>query len=303
MWCFSSVNSSPAAPHGTPRADRPVAPIDEHDAARALHRRTVSRPRSGNRPSHRVPAMRLDLIGDHRRPHGRIAAQCIDGQGFDLAVHVLTPREIHELYPLANVADVVGGIHIPSDGYANAVDITQALAKGARNRGVRIFQDVKVSEILHDGSRVSGVQTPAGRLGAEFIVLCGGMWTRDLAARIGVTVPLHACEHYYVLFQDVPASHPTFRYCATTIIAVISSTTRDDCSSAHSSLMRALGRRRHRGGLFVRRDSRGFQSLRTGVDGCHAPLAGIGKGRHSEIFCGPESFTRTCATISVNRPS
>ena len=127
---------------------------------------------------------------------------------FGLPVDVVSPAQIRELYPLASLDDVVGGIHIPSDGYANAVDITQALAKGARSQGVQIFQDVKVSAIHHDGGRVRGVETPLGRIDAEFVVLCGGMWTRDLAASIGVTVPLHACEHYYVLFQDVPGLKP-----------------------------------------------------------------------------------------------
>jgi len=127
---------------------------------------------------------------------------------FGLEVNVVGPGEIHSLYPLASLEDVIGGIHIPSDGYANAVDITQALAKGARKRGAQIFQDLKVTAIHHDGRRVSGVQTDRGRIDADTVVLCGGMWTRDLAASIGVTVPLHACEHYYVLFKDVPGLNP-----------------------------------------------------------------------------------------------
>jgi glycine cleavage system T protein len=127
---------------------------------------------------------------------------------FGLEVNVVSPDEIHSLYPLANLEDVIGGIHIPSDGYANAVDITQALAKGARTRGAQIFQDLKATAIHHDGRRVSGVQTDRGRIDADTVVLCGGMWTRDLAASIGVTVPLHACEHYYVLFKDVPGLKP-----------------------------------------------------------------------------------------------
>jgi glycine cleavage system T protein len=127
---------------------------------------------------------------------------------FGLPVNVVGPADIHALYPLANLDDVIGGIHIPSDGYANAVDVTQALAKGARSRGANIIQDLKVTAIHHDGSRVSGVQTERGRIAADYVVLCGGMWTRDLAATIGVTVPLHACEHYYVLFKDVPGLSP-----------------------------------------------------------------------------------------------
>src|ERR1700678_263683 len=127
---------------------------------------------------------------------------------FGLAVNVVDRSEIHALYPLANLDDVIGGIHIPSDGYANAVDITQALAKGARARGAQIVQDLKVTAIHHDAGRVTGVQTDRGRIDADYVVLCGGMWTRDLAAGIGVTVPLHACEHYYVLFKDVPGLDP-----------------------------------------------------------------------------------------------
>ena len=138
---------------------------------------------------------------------------------FDLPVHVVTPEEIKARAPIVNVDDVIGGIHIPSDGYANAVDITQALAKGARNGGARICENTKVTKLRHDGTRVTGVETAEGKIDADVVVLCGGMWTRDLAASMGVTVPLHACEHYYVLFEGVEgldASLPVLRdydYC------------------------------------------------------------------------------------------
>ena len=122
---------------------------------------------------------------------------------FDLPVHVVTPEEIKELANIVNVDDVVGGIHIPSDGYANAVDITQALAKGARTGGAKIFENTKVTKIRHNGEQVTGVDTADGSIDADYVVICGGMWTRDLAASIGVAAPLHACEHYYVLFEGV----------------------------------------------------------------------------------------------------
>jgi len=128
---------------------------------------------------------------------------------FDLPVEVITPERVRELYPIANVDDLVGAIHIPSDGYANAVDITQALAKGARAGGARIFENTKVTRIRHDGERVTGVETDAGTIEADIVVLAGGMWTRDLAASIGVTVPLHACEHYYVLFEGIDGLTPS----------------------------------------------------------------------------------------------
>jgi glycine cleavage system aminomethyltransferase T/glycine/D-amino acid oxidase-like deaminating enzyme len=127
---------------------------------------------------------------------------------FDLEVNVIDAGEIVDRYPLINNDDVLGGIHIPSDGYANAVDITQALAKGARANGARIFQDTKVTRILHDGTKVTGVSTPDAEIEARYVVICGGMWSRDLAASIGVNVPLHACEHYYVLFESVAGLDP-----------------------------------------------------------------------------------------------
>jgi 4-methylaminobutanoate oxidase (formaldehyde-forming) len=127
---------------------------------------------------------------------------------FGLQVDVVGTAEIKERYPLVNDEDIIGGIHIPSDGYGNAVDITQALARGARNGGVRIMQDTPVTGIEHEKGRVTGVTTPFGDVEAEYVVICGGMWSRDLAASIGVNIPLQACEHYYVMFESVEGLNP-----------------------------------------------------------------------------------------------
>lgn len=127
---------------------------------------------------------------------------------FGLEVNVLSVAEIAERYPLIQTDDLFGGIHIPSDGYANAVDITQALARGAKSRGVRIATHTKVEEILHEGGQITGVRTDRGEIQAKYVVICGGMWSRDLASTVGVNLPLHACEHYYVLFESVEGLHP-----------------------------------------------------------------------------------------------
>jgi len=128
---------------------------------------------------------------------------------FDLEVNVVGVDEIVERYPLVHSDDLLGGIHIPSDGYANAVDISQALAKGARNNGAQIFQNTLVTAIRNDGDKVTGVATPDGDIDTDYVVICGGMWSRDLAASIGVNVPLHACEHYYALFESVEGLDPS----------------------------------------------------------------------------------------------
>lgn len=130
-------------------------------------------------------------------------------QVFGLQVDVISREDIKQRYPLINDSDILGGIHIPSDGYGNAVDITQALARGARNGGVQIFQETLVEAIRHDGEKVTGVSTSRGEIEADFVVICGGMWSRDLAASVGVNVPLQACEHYYVLFESVEGLDPS----------------------------------------------------------------------------------------------
>ena len=129
---------------------------------------------------------------------------------FGLEVEVVTPAAIKARIPLLHTADVLGGIHIPTDGYANAVDITNALAKGARAAGARIFQNLPVTAIRTGQGGVTGVTTEHGDIDADCVVLCAGMWTRELAATVGVNVPLHACEHYYALFESVQGLDATF---------------------------------------------------------------------------------------------
>ena len=129
---------------------------------------------------------------------------------FGLDVEVVTPAAIKARIPLLHTADLLGGIHIPSDGYANAVDITNALAKGARAAGASIFQNVPVTGIRTGAGSVTGVATEHGEIDADCVVLCAGMWTRELAATVGVNVPLHACEHYYALFESVEGLDSNF---------------------------------------------------------------------------------------------
>ncbi len=133
---------------------------------------------------------------------------------FGLRVDVIGPEECKALYPLITVDDVLGGIFLPSDGTANPVDVTMALAKGARAGGVQIFEDTKVLAINHGDGRITGIDTEAGAIKAPFVVLAAGMWSRDIAATVGVTVPLHGCEHFYIVtepFDGVNADLPVFR--------------------------------------------------------------------------------------------
>ena len=120
-----------------------------------------------------------------------------------LPVDVVTAKTIGERVPLLETSDLLGGLHIPGDGYANPTDVTLALAAGARAAGARIVEQAPVTAVRTAGGRVAGVATEQGDVDADYVVLCAGMWTRELAASIGVNVPLHACEHYYVRFDGV----------------------------------------------------------------------------------------------------
>ncbi len=133
---------------------------------------------------------------------------------FGLRVDVIGPEECKDIYPLITVDDVIGGIFVPSDGTANPTDVTMALAKGARQGGAQVFEDTKVTAINHSDGRVTGVETEAGTIRAPYVVLAAGMWTRDIAATVGVTVPLHACEHFYIVtepFDGVTPDLPVLR--------------------------------------------------------------------------------------------
>jgi glycine cleavage system T protein len=141
---------------------------------------------------------------------------------FGLAAEVLRPDEAAARWPLLNADDLVGGIFLPTDGKTNPVDTAQALAKGARMRGARIFEDVAVTDIRHKGGKVTGIETSRGAIAAEYVVLCGGMWSRNLGRLAGVNVPLHAAEHFYVVSEPItglPPDLPTLRDPSGTIYA------------------------------------------------------------------------------------
>src|SRR5215469_1125562 len=127
---------------------------------------------------------------------------------------VVGQDRIRELWPLLHVDDIVGGVYLPSDGILNPVDVTQALAKGARNRGARLVEDVLVLDVKVQSNTVAGVVTDHGDVDAEYVVNCAGMWARGLARRAGVSIPLHAAAHHYVVTEplpNLPKSLPTLR--------------------------------------------------------------------------------------------
>ena len=124
-------------------------------------------------------------------------------RAFGVEIDEISPSDIQSRYPGLTVDDAVGGVWLPKDGQADPVNITQALAKGARNYGAKIIQGVKVTEIHQTDGRVTGVMTDQGPIEADYVVNAGGMWAREIGAMAGVAVPLHACEHFYIVTEGI----------------------------------------------------------------------------------------------------
>ncbi|ESX50364.1 FAD-dependent oxidoreductase [Mesorhizobium sp. C416B] len=129
-------------------------------------------------------------------------------RAFDVDVREISPGEVKEMYPHLNVSDVVGAVHLPLDGQCDPANIAMALAKGARQRGAAIVENVKVTKVHTKAGRVTGVSWAQGEdqgtIEADIVVNCAGMWARELGAQNGVTIPLHACEHFYLVTEPIP---------------------------------------------------------------------------------------------------
>ncbi|MCY0096313.1 GcvT family protein [Hoeflea ulvae] len=128
-------------------------------------------------------------------------------RAFDIDVQEVSPEEVLKMYPHLNISDVTAAVHLPLDGQCDPANIAMALAKGARQNGARIIEGVKVTAITSADGQVTGVDwqqgEETGSIAADIVVNCGGMWGRDLAAQSGVTLPLHACEHFYIVTEAI----------------------------------------------------------------------------------------------------
>jgi sarcosine dehydrogenase len=130
--------------------------------------------------------------------------QTSGARSFGLDMHLLSPREAQQLWPQMEISDLVGAAFLPTDGQVNPSDITQSLAKGARQRGAKLFEDTTVLGIELDHGRVTAVQTSRGRVACEVVVNCAGQWARQIGQLAGVNVPLVSVQHQYLITDTIP---------------------------------------------------------------------------------------------------
>ncbi len=139
-----------------------------------------------------------------------IYRQASMARAFGVEVEEISPNEALARYPHLNIDGVTGAVYLPLDGQGDPANIALALAKGAKMNGAQILEGIKVTDIHQTGGRVTGVSWQAdssqeqGTIEADYVVNCGGMWAREVGKMAGVNVPLHACEHFYIVTENIP---------------------------------------------------------------------------------------------------
>jgi len=131
-----------------------------------------------------------------------------NAEAYGLECELIPPERARELYPVLATGDLVGAMWLPGDATANPVDVTASLARGARSGGARVVERTRVTAIEQSGGRVTGVVTDRGTIEAEVVVNCAGQWAKAVGALVGVDVPLHSAEHFYVVTEQIEGVLP-----------------------------------------------------------------------------------------------
>lgn len=119
-------------------------------------------------------------------------------------VNVLTPAQVREIWPLCETDGLIGAIQHPDDGYIQPADLTQAMAKGARNRGAEIYRNTTVTGIEQKANGEWVVKTDKGDVACEHIVSATGNFARKTGAMVGLDIPVIPVEHQYIVTEPHP---------------------------------------------------------------------------------------------------
>ncbi len=127
---------------------------------------------------------------------------------FGVEAHRIDAAEARRTWPLLDTAGMTGAAFFPADAVADPTDLTLAMAAAARLGGARILQHTAVTEVVTAAGRVRGIRTSRGDIATDTVVDCTGMWAREFGRRSGVSIPLHAAEHFYLVTEEIGALTP-----------------------------------------------------------------------------------------------
>ena len=116
----------------------------------------------------------------------------------------LTPDQVKEAWPMCNTEGLIGAIQHPEDGYIQPADLTQAMAKGARDMGAKIHRNTTVLDINRTASGEWEVVTDKGTITCEHVVSCSGNFARKTGAMVGLNIPVIPVEHQYIVTEAHP---------------------------------------------------------------------------------------------------
>ncbi|MCQ1836631.1 GcvT family protein [Neorhizobium galegae] len=122
-----------------------------------------------------------------------------------VTVNILTPEQVKEIWPLCEMDGILGAIQHPDDGYIQPADLTQALAKGARDLGATIYRNTTVTAIEQQPDGLWKVTTDKGEISAEHIISCTGNFARKTGEMVGINIPVIPVEHQYIVTEPHPA--------------------------------------------------------------------------------------------------
>jgi 4-methylaminobutanoate oxidase (formaldehyde-forming) len=120
----------------------------------------------------------------------------------------ISRAEVARLWPQADVGDLDAGFYTANEGKADPYNVAMSLVAGARSGGVQVIQGARVVGVTQHARRVTGVVTNRGAIEAEYVVNCAGMWAREVGAMAGVSVPLQAIEHAYLISEPFDGVSP-----------------------------------------------------------------------------------------------
>ena len=153
----------------------------------------------------RVGSISVALTNERMEELKRSAAMA---RAFGVDVEEISPREIQKRYPHINLERIVGGVFLGKDGQGDPANIALALAKGARQLGAKIHERVTVKKVFKNQNKVTGLEWidqngDHGHIACEEIVNCAGMWGHSVGKMLGANIPLHACEHFYIVTEPI----------------------------------------------------------------------------------------------------
>ena len=149
--------------------------------------------------------LRLATTPDRWTEYRRLATTA---RSFGMDMHLITPAEVAQMWPLMDTSDLIGASWLPTDGQASPSDITQSLAKGARMHGAKIVEGIRVTGFTMDGPRITAVQTDHGPITCDTVVNCAGQWARQVGAMAGINVPLQPVKHQYIVTERISGLAP-----------------------------------------------------------------------------------------------